>query len=226
MMSEYGRGSSRIDRITEGLISSALREVDQRYSPGGEKPMFYHNKDHTLMVMDSATSIATVLIGAGKIKSEKLPLVRYAAAVHDVVHGLSSGINERQSADIAVENMRRAGIYSDDEIAEVEAMILATVMHSGGEHDFQANGDRLLQEVLVDADLSLLGMPRPIFWKAVLNLRREQLGRAELTKTEIEQFAKDEIGFLQSREFYTNAARQLFPHKQTNIEWLKAFTLT
>ena len=150
-------------------------------------------------------------------------MVSIAAAYHDIEQGLGAGANEEQSANVAARMMQGAGTYSGEDIAKVRAMILATrVTHdeSGRMHQSAGEDDRLSQ-VLCDADLSVLGEPRQIFWDRALDFARERLGKKSLSQIELQKFVMAEVVFLENHQFYTVAAQQLYPYKLANIHWLK-----
>jgi len=217
-MSVRGERKTPRQRITEGIVGSVLKEVDQKYGPDSEQSMAYHNRMHTENVLNAATMMGQ-FIG---FSPEDMDLLRIAAAYHDIVHGKGGGINEVESSVLAASTMRQAGIYTDEEIATVERIILATTpVIADGKMRQSAEEDDLLAAVLCDADLATFGAEPEIFWARALDYERERLGKSELTEDEIKDFIKHQIKFMEAHNFYTAAARQLFPHKEDNIEWLK-----
>lgn len=121
----------------------------------------YHNLkhiDHCLKELDTVRSLA-----------DNPDLIELAIWFHDAIYDPRSKENEVQSAQLAVDTAKKAGL---DRIAEsLSALILAT-RHDGAPSDKD-------QQILVDVDLSILGQPSAIFLEYEKNIRREYSWVAE-----------------------------------------------
>jgi predicted metal-dependent HD superfamily phosphohydrolase len=122
-----------------------------------EPHRFYHTLEH----------LREVLLGISVIESvaEHRSAVDWAGWFHDVVYDPRAHDNEERSAEIAARELKRIGV-NETEIALVRELILAT-RHAEGpdpKPDFQ---------VLLDADLGILGSPPPRYQRYAADIRRE-----------------------------------------------------
>lgn len=203
------------------IINGFLKEVDQRYGPDGPTPLHYHSLQHTKYVLEAATAIADELIMRGGLEFKDLPLVRLAAAGHDLVHGKGSGVNEAESAEQVAQTMRQVGVFATEEIDRVQQIILATRLKvvEGKVQQAAPKGD-LAAMVLCDADLASLGAEPKVFWQKSMDYERERLNKDQLSRRDINQLVKNQIDFMGGHSFYTQAAALLYPHKPANLHWL------
>ncbi len=117
----------------------------------------YHTLDHVESVLDTATS----LWGA----AEPPPALLLAAWLHDVVYDTRAADNEERSADFARTLLRPLGL--PEELLEATArLILLTKGHRA------EAGDRAGQ-VLLDADLAVLGADEAAYDRYAAAIRRE-----------------------------------------------------
>lgn len=206
----------------KGLIEYALSEVERKYGKGkgdGETPRSYHNRIHTQDVIEASQQIAQLSLEAGKIIDSDIPLIKIAASFHDIEQDLGGGLNEEESARLAEEEMKRIGLFGEEDIRKVKMMILATSVHfEGGVMEQSATQDYLTQ-IITDADLSGLGQEPIAFWERAMRLLKEMKTTDTPSKEDEIAFAKGEIPFLENHRFYTEEANKLFPHKQENIEF-------
>jgi len=217
----------RVDLIAKeaavkGLIEHALSEVERKYGRGegdGKTPRSYHNRIHTQDVVSASQQIAELSLGAGKIGDSDIPLIKIAASFHDIEQDLGGGLNEEKSAMLAEEEMKKAGLFGEEDIQRVKSMILATGVHfEGGVMEQSATQDYITQ-IITDADLSGLGQEPIAFWERAMRVLRE-IKKTDTPSREDEiAFAKEEIPFLENHRFYTEEANRLFPHKQENIQF-------
>jgi predicted metal-dependent HD superfamily phosphohydrolase len=117
----------------------------------------YHTLDHVRDVLDTATS----LWGAGGPP----PALVLAAWLHDVVYDTHAGDNEERSAELARELLRPLGL-PEGLIDETARLILLTKGHRA------EAGDRAGQ-VLLDADLAILGADEAAYDRYAAAIRRE-----------------------------------------------------
>jgi predicted metal-dependent HD superfamily phosphohydrolase len=106
----------------------------------------YHTAVHVMWVLrhihDLASSCAVADLGA----------IESAALFHDAVYDPRSTTNEPDSAALAVGVLTRAG-WSSERVSVVRELIMCTAHHPGRGHPALS----IDQQVLVDADLSILG---------------------------------------------------------------------
>ena len=131
-------GASRWDSSIYARLLAAYRET----------PRFYHNEEHLaecLAVFDQMRDLA-----------RRPEAVECALWFHDAVYDPRASNNEEQSAILAAEVLNNAGV-APARIKEIEHLILATKNHQPG--------DRPDAQVVIDADLSILGQPELRFWR-------------------------------------------------------------
>ncbi len=153
----------------------------------------YHNLAHTFSeVLPAARYLA---INSG-LKESDVQLVAVGAAFHDIGWVIQGPMHETIGATIARETLPAYG-FSPDDIEVVCDMILAT-RHS-------VNPTNLLEQILVDADLDVLG--RADFWQHNAALRTELTANG--TGMTDEAWCRQQLQFLQSHRYYTQRVRQL-----------------
>jgi predicted metal-dependent HD superfamily phosphohydrolase len=205
------------------LIDIGLQEIEFKYGAAGEYPQSYHNATHAHDVMDAATAIAELAVKAEKIPPEDKPLVALAACYHDIVHELGGGADEQASADILAQRMQAAGVFSKQDIAKTQAMILATVVHfENGVLRQSASPGNILTQILADADLSSLGREPTTYWDRAHSLLEERLYPAVPTREQERVFLEEQVPFLENHQFLTAEAALLFPYHQANVDLAKS----
>ncbi len=110
-------------------------EVCKAYAGPGR---FYHTVDHVLAVLDRVDSLASI--------AENLNAVKLAAWLHDVIYDSKASDNEDRSADYAEQLCKELAIPEGQRAA---ALIQKTKTHDAG--------DDIDAQVLLDADLAILG---------------------------------------------------------------------
>ena len=140
--------SLHVDRV---LADRAFDEIRAHYESAGRH---YHTLDHVRHVLDTATSLAA--------HTRHANAVYLAAWLHDVIYDSRASDNEERSADYAVRLCERLGIPDGERVA---ALILATKTHTAGD-DPDA-------QVLVDADLAILGADEAAYLRYAENIRKE-----------------------------------------------------
>lgn len=205
-----------------GLITGALSEVERKYGRGsgdGEIPKAYHNRTHSEEVLSATRDIAELALKTGRISSSDIFLAEIAASFHDIEQGLGGGQNENESAKLAEEAMRKAGIFNGEDIQKVRRMILATTVHFEGAVMEQSATGEYLTQIVADADLSSLGQKPTFYWDRAERLLKEIRGTDNPAREDEVAFTKRQLILLENHQFYTEEARGLFTHKRENIEF-------
>ena len=170
-------------------IEFARRRMEHELPP----ELSYHNLAHTF---DDVLPAALHLADLCNLNEDEKNLLAVAAAFHDFGWIKPGAKHEQISADIAREVLPSFG-FSQEQIETIAGIIMATHMPH--------TPSNLLEEILVDADLDVLG--RDDFW-----LRNEEL-RAEIMCngdriSDAEWYAY-QLKFLEEHQYFTDAARQL-----------------
>lgn len=155
--------------------------------------LVYHGLAHTREEVVPAVETLAAMEG---IKGKSLKLLRTAAWFHDLGYVENAIYHELISARIAVEVLPSFG-YRKDEVEAVRWAILATAMPQWPRNH--------LEEILVDADLDILGSDK--FMQRNGDLRRE-LAALGKEFTDQEWYA-GQLRFLESHTYFTASARSL-----------------
>lgn len=207
------------------VVAFALREVAQKYGAEDtrvEGHKFYHNLEHAKNVLDSAKKLAERAIENGNIAGADDVLIEISAVFHDIEQGLGSSANEEESTRRALEEMSKTKVFSPQDAEKVRKMILSTKVSFEGGVMKQSATDDYLTKIIADADLSSLGQAPEIYWKSAQSLLNEIKNTDSPSLEDQLAWAEGQIAFLSNHEFYTNEAKELFPHKEENIEFAKA----
>lgn len=179
----------------------ALRRLECELSPR----LFYHRLAHTRDDVVPAAERYLAMIG---VNGEASLLVRTAAYFHDLGFIERATNHEAIGVQIAAEVLPNFG-YEPTHIWTIGGMILATKLPQ--------SPHTLLEQVLADADLDLLG--RDDFLALNQALRAELAASGKLMTDE--QWYDGQLRFIQSHRYWTAAARALRDaRKQENIEAL------
>jgi predicted metal-dependent HD superfamily phosphohydrolase len=143
--------------VDAALADRAFDDIRDNYAGPGR---FYHTLQHVGSVLDAVDGLAS--------HARDPNAVRLAAWLHDVVYDSRASDNEERSADLAE---RLCGQLSVPEGRLVAVLILKTKMHDAGE-DPDA-------QVLLDADLAVLGASVPAYRAYAGQIRRELAWVAE-----------------------------------------------
>ena len=166
----------------------------------------YHSLRHT---RDEVVPAAEEFAAVAGITGEDLLLLRTGAWYHDLGCLAQYPQHEAIGVGIAFTVLPRFG-YSPAQVQAVTHLILATKLPQ--------TPHTLVEEILADADLSVLG--QEAFFTRNLDLRAEFMALGQATGTETE-WLTGQAGFLKSHRYFTEAARQLRdPGKQANLERL------
>ena len=114
----------------------------------------YHTFDHVLAVLNTVDSLASC--------AENLNAVKLAAWLHDVIYDSKASDNEDRSAEYAEQLCKELAIPEGHRVA---ALIQKTKTHDAG--------DDVDAQVLLDADLAILGASESDYHAYAANIRRE-----------------------------------------------------
>ncbi|MFA5997661.1 MAG: HD domain-containing protein [Candidatus Paceibacterota bacterium] len=206
------------------VINFALAEVEQKYGTGmgdGENPKFYHNLEHTKNVLESARKMAELALKNGNIKIGEDILLAIVAAGHDIEQDLGSGANERESSRVIQEEMKRTRVFSEEEISKVDATLLATIFFLDGALVKQSVTDDYMTKIMADADLCALGQPTEYYWKTAQDLLHEIKGTETPSLEDQLAWAHRQVSLLSGHQYYTEEAKELFPHIEENLVFAK-----
>lgn len=181
----------------------ALECLTQRLPPN----LFYHSLSHT---RDGVVLAAERFAAYEALNNEQVLLLKTAAWYHDVGFIEQTFEHEAIGVQIAATVLPQFG-YSQGQIATIGGMIMATKLPQSPQH--------LLEELLADADLDVLG--RPDFLQRNHDLRNE-LAHLGNTMSD-EQWYSTQLQFLKAHRYWTSAARALRDEeKERNCEALQA----
>jgi predicted metal-dependent HD superfamily phosphohydrolase len=128
-----------------------FQEVREHYAGPGR---YYHTLDHVQNVLETVEILGS--------NAQKLDAVRLAAWLHDVIYNSKDSDNEECSAEYAERLCEKLSIPEGRMVA---SLILTTKTHdAGGDPDAQ---------VLLDADLAILGASETVYRSYAEEIRRE-----------------------------------------------------
>lgn len=189
-------------QIFEQARRYAINRLAHELSPD----LLYHGITHT---RDEVVPAVERLAGMEGIQGESLYLLLIAAWFHDIGYVEQATHHELIGARIAVQVLASFG-YSESEVEIVRWAILATALPQ--------SPSSLLEEILADADLEVLG--REDFMQRNGDLRRELalLGK-EFTD---EEWYTRQLKFVEEHKYFTASARSSRnTQKSLNIAKLK-----
>jgi uncharacterized protein len=162
----------------------------------------YHSLEHT---RDDVVPAAEHLAALEGVNGEELLLLLTAAWYHDL--GFVEQWEDHEEVSVRISAEVLPGMdYSPQQIQQIQAIILATKI--------PASPTNHLEEIMVDADLDLLG--REDFWFLNQALRIERAGTGA-PANDVEWFG-NQLAFIQEHRYFTVNARILREAgKQRNI---------
>jgi len=186
----------------EGANQYALGRLEQDLAPA----LVYHNLAHT---RDDVVPAAEYLASLEGVAGEPLQLLRTAAYYHDIGFVEQYVEHEAIGVRIARKVLPRFG-YSPEHIQTICGIILVTRLPQ--------TPHTLLQEIMADADLDVLG--RDDFWVKNQALRTERIAYGVITRNE--EWYSGQLQFLQTHHYFTASATSLRSvRKQQHIEQLR-----
>jgi predicted metal-dependent HD superfamily phosphohydrolase len=139
----WGVPAAQADRVFVGVV--------QAYSGSGR---FYHTLDHVLAVLATVGGLAR--------HARHLNAVQLAAWLHDVIYDSRASDNEERSAQYAKRMCK--------ELAIPAGPLVTSLIRKTKRHDAGADADA---QVLLDADLAVLGASEPVFLDYAEKIRQE-----------------------------------------------------
>jgi predicted metal-dependent HD superfamily phosphohydrolase len=137
--------------VDHTLADRTFEEIQEHYTGPGR---FYHTLDHIQNMLEIVESLGS--------NAQNLNAVKLAAWLHDVIYDSKASDNEERSADYAERLCEKLSISEGPRVA---ALIRKTKTHDAGE-DADA-------QVLLDADLAILGASESEYWDYAEMIRRE-----------------------------------------------------
>lgn len=137
--------------VNPAAADDTFEEIVQAYSGPGR---FYHTLDHIIEVLATVDGLAS--------HAKNPNAVKLAAWLHDVIYDSQASDNEERSAEYAERLCRELAIPAGHLVA---ALIRKTKTHDAG-NDSDA-------QVLIDADLAILGVNEPLYRDYAEKIRRE-----------------------------------------------------
>jgi len=177
----------------------ALPTLDAVAARYDEPHRRYHDRRHLEQVLADVERLLA------EVEVPDADSVRLGALFHDAVYDPRSSTNEADSAALAAEVLRP--LEPPDRVAHVQRVVMATAGHEARWPD---------EGVLLDADLAVLGAPRPEYVDYVEAVRQEfahldaegwRRGRAEVLRSLLAR----------PRLFTTPAMRVLEPRARENL---------
>jgi uncharacterized protein len=186
-------------------IDQAVRYVLARLEQELSPQRVYHNVAHTRNEVVPAAERLAALEG---IEGEALLLLRTAAWFHDLGFIRQGAGHEAIGAGMAAQALPAFG-YRPEQIAAIQGMIMATRLPQ--------TPHTLLEQIIADADLDLLGCDE--FIERNYDLRREMAAYGQVMADEAWYISQ--IEFLHGHRYFTVAATALRSEgKERNIRWL------
>ena len=180
----------------------ALHRLEQELSPN----LFYHGVSHT---RDDVVPAVERLAGMEGVHGDSLTLLLTAAWFHDLGYVEQARHHELISARIAVQELPGFG-YTRKQVEIVRWAILATALPQSPQN--------LLEEILTDADLDVLG--RDDFMLSNDRLRRELFTFGQKF-SDLEWYTR-QLKFVESHSYFTASSHALRDvRQQANIQALK-----
>jgi uncharacterized protein len=181
----------------------ALRRLERELPP----VLTYHCLQHT---RDDVVPAAGRLAALEGVEGEPLLLLLTAAYYHDIGFVERCTDHEAIGVQIAAKVLSHFG-FSSAEIEVISGIIMATRLPQ--------SPSTLLEEIMVDADLDVLG--RDDFWPLNRALRAEMAALGQSMTDE--EWYRSQVEFVQTHRYFTAAARTLRDQgKRRNLEELSA----
>jgi uncharacterized protein len=181
----------------------ALKRLQRELSP----LIVYHSLAHTVEEVFSAANQIAAMQG---VTDEDLLLLRTAALYHDIGFVEQYHYHEDGSVRILTAALPLYG-YSPAQVGVVAAIVQAT--------ELPPRPHTFLEQIMVDADLSILGHANYLARNAAL---REELAAFGRVMTDVQWYGS-QLQFIREHRYYTVAARSICDsQKQLNITAMAA----
>ena len=190
----------------ESAKGYALKRLAQDLSP----QLFYHSLYHT---RDEVLPAVEYLAENEGVVGDAFQVLMTAAFYHDIGFTIQYEDHEIASAIIAAEVLPNFG-FSSDQLKIIHGIIMATRLPQ--------TPDTMLEKIMADADLDVLG--KPDFLPRNQDLRREL--EAQGRCIDDLHWYTGQVNFLKSHQFKTRTARvRRGPQKQRNLIELEKLML-
>ena len=184
----------------------ALERLAQDLSP----QLFYHSLYHT---RDEVLPAVRYLAEQEGVVGDTFQVLMTAAFYHDIGFIVQYQDHETASAMIAAKALPQYG-FSTDQLEIIQGIIMATRLPQ--------SPNTLLEKIMADADLDVLG--KPDFLSRNQDLRRELEAQGHCID-DLEWYT-GQVNFLKSHQFKTRTARERRgPQKQRNLAELEQLLL-
>jgi predicted metal-dependent HD superfamily phosphohydrolase len=137
--------------VPVSLADRAFEKVREHYAGPGR---FYHTLDHVQSVLEIVESLGSL--------ARNLNAVKLAAWLHDAIYDSKALDNEERSADYAERLCEKLSI--------LEGRLVASLIRKTKTHDAEDDPDA---QVLIDADLAILGSSEPAYRAYGEKIRQE-----------------------------------------------------
>lgn len=137
--------------VNPSLADRTFEEIQGYYAGPGR---FYHTLDHVQSVLEIVERLGS--------SARNLNAVKLATWLHDVVYDSRASDNEDRSADYAERLCEQLSIP--------EGRPVAVLVRTTKTHDALGNADA---QVLIDADLAILGASEPVYLAYAEKIRQE-----------------------------------------------------
>ncbi|AFY56006.1 hypothetical protein Riv7116_3554 [Rivularia sp. PCC 7116] len=144
--------------INQNCAEKPFSQIVEAYSNSNR---YYHNLEHIQHVLEVIQTLES------RTKCFDIKTVEFAAWFHDIVYDTKAKDNEEKSAEYAVELLSSLSIPSNV-IKNVKSLILKTKTHQISTSDLDA-------QVLLDADLAILGSNPDVYSKYAQAIRQEYI---------------------------------------------------
>lgn len=183
-------------------INYAFEQLATNLSPD----LTYHSLWHT---KEDVVPSCIRLSGLAGISDEEIQLLEVAGAYHDIGFIEQYATHELTSARIVAQVLPGYG-FSGRAIDTILGMIMATRLPQSPRN--------LLEEIIADADLDVLG--RGDFMSRNAALRQELLNKGR--EIGLKPWYEGQVAFLKNHEYFTPTAKMLRgKRKQENLEMLE-----
>jgi uncharacterized protein len=179
--------------MSEPEFERATRHALGRLEAELPPELYYHNVHHT---RDGVMPAALRYARLSGVNHHDVRLLEVAAAFHDVGFIYRVEGHELAGARVAAQTLPEFG-FDSCQIEKVIGMILATRLPQ--------TPFNLLEEILADADLDVLG--RDDYFARNELLRRELAAHGHIVSDE--EWRLEQIEFLKNHAYFTEAARKL-----------------
>ena len=190
-------------------VTAAVQYAYERLQHELRAEFSYHSLGHTF---DDVLPNALRLADLAGVDDEDRLLLQTAAAFHDIGYPIDPDDHEAIGAQIASETLPKLG-YTGEQIGRIQQMIRATKVPQSPQ--------TLLDQLLCDADLDVLG--RPDFAQRNHDLRDEMAARDE--PSTLLSWYEGQHRFISNHRYHTSFARETrLAGKNANLallnEWL------